>query len=182
VASTSSSEEGLLEALITGWPVYLALIAAWTAMLGSLYFSEVRHFTPCEMCWFQRIFMYPLAFVVAVGILRRDKVLPAYVIPLSLIGSAFSVYHLLLQNGYFTKVKACGGEVPCTLRYIGWLQGHVTIPVLALTAFLLILLGMSAARRDADETWASPGPAPWIPVAVSIGAVFAFFGAVLAMR
>ncbi|RME55719.1 MAG: disulfide bond formation protein B, partial [Caldilineae bacterium] len=72
--STSPSRWG-------AFALYIALIAAWTAMLGSLYFSEVRGFVPCELCWYQRILMYPLAGVIALGILRRDSQLPFLVLP-----------------------------------------------------------------------------------------------------
>ncbi len=124
----------------------IVLAVAWTAMLGSLYFSEVLHYLPCRLCWFQRILMYPIALIALVGILRNDRGAPLYVLPLSLLGILVSSYHILIQNGFLSESTACQAGVPCAGRYINWL-GFVTIPVLALTAFLLISFAGSAALR-----------------------------------
>lgn len=123
--------------------LYIALITAWTAMLGSLYFSEIAGFIPCTLCWYQRILMYPLSVIIFVGILRRDKGLPFYVLPLSVIGIFVSTYHYLLQKTdlFEGAVKACSSGVPCTAAWINWF-GFVTIPFLALTAFLIITIAM----------------------------------------
>ncbi|MCB0114877.1 MAG: disulfide bond formation protein B, partial [Caldilineaceae bacterium] len=75
---------------------YGALITAWVAMSGSLYFSEVRHYVPCALCWYQRILMYPLALLLIVGLLRRDRHLAYLVLPFSLIGQGVSTYHYLI--------------------------------------------------------------------------------------
>jgi disulfide bond formation protein DsbB len=129
----------------------IVLLVAWTAMLGSLYFSEVRHFEPCRLCWFQRILMYPIAFIATVGILRADRGAPLYTLPLSLLGIAVSAYHTLLQRGFFSESTACLSGVPCSARYINWL-GFISIPVLALVAFVLIsLAGSAALRAPADD-------------------------------
>jgi disulfide bond formation protein DsbB len=129
----------------------IALLVAWTAMIGSLYFSEVRHFEPCRLCWFQRILMYPIAFIATVGILRADRGAPLYTLPLSLAGIAVSTYHTLLQRGFFSESTACLSGVPCSVRYINWL-GFISIPVLALVAFVLIsLAGSAALRAPADD-------------------------------
>ena len=76
--------------------LYIALIVAWVAMLGSLYFSEVAGYVPCALCWHQRILMYPLAGLLALGLLRRDPHLPYLVIPFSLLGQIVATYHYLI--------------------------------------------------------------------------------------
>lgn len=123
----------------------LALAVAWVAMLGSLYYSEVRRFVPCELCWYQRILMYPLALVLLVGVLRQDKSLPLYVLPFSVLGMGVSSYHYLVQLGVFGQTNACTVGVPCNLRYVEY-GGFVTIPLMALTAFVLITVGMVGVR------------------------------------
>ena len=123
-------------------PLFIALLAAWIATLGSLYFSEVAGFVPCKLCWVQRIFMYPLAEILLVAVLRRDDNVPYYVLPLSLIGMSVSTYHYLLQKtDLFTEGAVCSGGVPCNIDYINWL-GFITIPFLALTAFVIITIAM----------------------------------------
>lgn len=66
---------------------YIALLAAWVATCGSLFFSEVLGWLPCVLCWYQRILMYPLAIIIAIGLLRRDDRLHLYVLPFSLLGA-----------------------------------------------------------------------------------------------
>ncbi|NUQ39513.1 MAG: disulfide bond formation protein B [Caldilineales bacterium] len=120
----------------------IALLTAWVAMLGSLYFSEIAGFTPCTLCWYQRILMYPLTLILGVALLRREEGVAWYVLPLSLLGAGFATYHYLLQKTtLFGSGAVCRAGVPCTVAYINWF-GFVTIPFLALTAFLIITLAM----------------------------------------
>ena len=118
--------------------LYFAWIQACVATLGSLYFSEVMDLTPCVLCWYQRILMYPLAVILAVGILRRDSGVYLYVLPLSLLGAGITVYHNLLYFGVLPEsVQPCVLGISCTTKQIEWL-GFITIPLMALTAFLVI--------------------------------------------
>lgn len=119
----------------------VALMVAVVAMLGSLYFSEVAKFIPCTLCWYQRILMYPLVVVIAVGMIGRDARLPHYVLPLSVAGIAVATYHYLLEWGIISSSPACTIGVSCASRYINWL-GFITIAFLALVAFTLITITM----------------------------------------
>lgn len=124
---------------------HLAFAPALTAMLGSLYYSEIAGFIPCELCWYQRILMYPLTLIILIGILKRDEYLPAYVLPFSLVGMGVSTYHYLFQRGIISSVGACNVGIPCNTRWVNYF-GFVTIPFMALTAFILITLVMAATR------------------------------------
>ncbi len=127
--------------------LYPAWLVSIVATLGSLYFSEVRHFVPCELCWYQRILMYPLVLVLGVSTYRQDERSFAYSLPLSIGGMIVAAYHVLYENVPAIRgMGSCTG-VPCDLKYIDWL-GFITIPVLALTAFTIItaLLLVSRAR------------------------------------
>ena len=77
-------------ALLRRHLLHLAWLQATVATAGSLYFSEIMDLPPCSLCWYQRIAMYPLVIILALGIRRRDRSLPAYVLPLSLIGLAIT--------------------------------------------------------------------------------------------
>ncbi len=119
---------------------YLAWITAFLAMVGSLYFSEIAGLVPCLLCWYQRIFMYPLVIVLTVGILTKDKLLPFYVLPLSLIGAVFAFFHYLLQMGVIQEgVLPCQLGVSCSGIDFS-LFSFITIPFLSLLAFLLITI------------------------------------------
>src|SRR3990167_6904358 len=118
--------------------LYMALIQAIIATLGSLYFSEIRHFTPCVLCWYQRILMYPLTIIITVGILMKDKDLYQYVLPLSILGTIVALYHVLLQKGILPEAVApCTLGASCTTKFVGYF-GFMTIPVMSLTAFIVI--------------------------------------------
>lgn len=121
---------------------YLALSVAWIATCGSLFFSEVLHWIPCSLCWYQRILMYPLSGILAIGLLRRDRRLHTYVLPFSLVGAGVSLYHYLIQKTDWLPPPVCSVGVPCTVDYINGF-GFITIPFLAFTAFVLISLTMS---------------------------------------
>lgn len=125
--------------------LYVAWIQALVATAGSLYFSEVRDLPPCVLCWYQRILMYPLTGIIAVGILRLDRSLPFYVLPLTLAGLAVGSYHNLLYYGVIPEeaLHTCQLGISCTTRQIEWL-GFITIPLMSLAAFTVITTLMAA--------------------------------------
>ncbi|MDT8306557.1 MAG: disulfide oxidoreductase [Anaerolineae bacterium] len=139
--------------LVEEYAPALAFLVALVATLGSLYYSEVRGFIPCTLCWYQRILMYPLVAILLAGLIRRDPGLAAYVVPLALLGILVSGYHYTLQLGLWSSESAaCRVGVPCSGRYVNWL-GFITIPFQALTAFILItvlMIGARAASRRLD--------------------------------
>jgi disulfide bond formation protein DsbB len=144
-------ENGLVDA-VGAASRYVALLAAWLATCGSLFFSEVLGWLPCVLCWYQRILMYPLAILIAIGILRRDDRLHLYVLPLSLFGACVSLYHYLLIKTDWLPPPTCVAGIPCTVEYLN-LLGFINIPFLALTAFLIIAFMMIASTL-------SPFPEP----------------------
>lgn len=119
------------------------LIVAWfqalVATFGSLYFSEVMKLIPCTLCWYQRIFMYPLLFILAVGVYTKDKNIYKYVLPLGIIGWFIALYHNLVYYGLIKEatVLVCIVEAPCDARYINWL-GFIGIPLLSFVAFTVV--------------------------------------------
>jgi disulfide bond formation protein DsbB len=155
--------------------LYFALAVALTATLGSLYFSEVRHYIPCNLCWYQRICMYPLVIVLAVGLLRQDIHLPFYILPLSLVGQGIATYHYLLEKtNIFAAPTSCQVGVPCTTPWINW-AGFITIPFLSMCAFFLItvlcLIALTTGEPEADEY----ATVPWFQVATVVVLVVVAF-------
>lgn len=120
------------------YSLYLAWMVSLAAVVGSLYFSEVAKFTPCILCWYQRIFMYPLAVIIPTGMFRKDKSLPLYVLPLVFLGGIIAIYHNLLQYGLVSETLApCAIGVSCTTRYVD-IFGFITLPLLSLASFVAI--------------------------------------------
>jgi len=120
--------------------LFLAFAAGLIATLGSLYFSEIKGYEPCSLCWYQRILMYPFTIILAIAIIKKDYEIAIYTTVLSLIGACISTYHVLIQKvPFFTDKAASCGRIPCTGDYINWF-GFITIPMLALIAFIIIFV------------------------------------------
>jgi disulfide bond formation protein DsbB len=155
--------------------LYIALAVAWTAMLGSLYFSEVLHYLPCILCWYQRILMYPLSAILAVGLLRRDLNVSYYVLPLTVIGQGVSTYHYLLEKtDIFDATATCLSGIPCTTIWINW-YGFITIPFLAMTAFFIITIMSLLAITSGEPMYFERGRTPWFQVGLTITLVIVGF-------
>ena len=121
-----------------------ALLFIWVtsliATLGSLYFSEIRGYIPCDFCWYQRIFMYPIVIMTTIAYLQQNARIAVTTATFSIIGGCISLYHYGLQKLSFLQesAPACTSG-SCIGQYINWF-GFVTIPFLALTAFILITI------------------------------------------
>ena len=120
------------------YDMYLAWTIALVSFVGSVYFADVLGIPRCVLCWWQDIFMYPLVFIIGVGILRDDKALSLYVLPLSLIGSLIALYqNLLVWHVISEKLAPCTIGVSCITQKFVTLH-FITIPLLSLTAFVCI--------------------------------------------
>lgn len=124
---------------------------ALTATIGSLYFSEIRGYEPCELCWYQRILMYPLVIILGVAYAQKNTKIALTSLIFSVIGGCISAYHYSIQKLSFMQETAptCG-RVPCTGEYINYL-GFITIPFLALIAFILIAISSVLILRSIKE-------------------------------
>ena len=129
--------------------LYLAWVVATVATLGSLYFSEVLGFVPCELCWWQRIFMYPQALLLGLASYRDDRRIIPYLLPLNAVGGSISAFHYLQEQVPGLRLPVCGADASCFTPWIDWF-GFITIPFMALSAFGLILICLGLARSAAD--------------------------------
>ncbi len=125
----------------------LASLVAITATLGSLYYSEIADFIPCRLCWYQRIFMYPLAIVLPIAALRRDIGIRIYMIAFPVIGLGISIYHYLVQNvPSLSDSGSCDATAPCSSAYVETFD-FISIPFMAGCGFLLIGALLAATWR-----------------------------------
>ena len=132
--------------------LYLAWVASVVGTLLSLFFSEVMALPPCTLCWYQRICLYPLVVVLAVGIVRRDAGVVTYAAPLAAIGLGIAIYHNLLYYGVIPEtLSPCSEGVSCTEVQLEWL-GFITIPMLALAGFAGVLACLLAGRHFGGRT------------------------------
>ncbi|MCY4663948.1 MAG: disulfide bond formation protein B [Acidimicrobiaceae bacterium] len=127
-------------------PLALAIAAVSTA--GSLYYSEVAGYLPCEMCWYQRICMYALVPVLAVALVRRDRWGGWYALPLAVAGLGLSVYHYQLQL-FPDQGSTCDASAPCAYQWVDSF-GFASIPFMAGCGFVgvagLALLSIRSGR------------------------------------
>jgi disulfide bond formation protein DsbB len=145
----------------TGIELWLAFAVAGTAMLGSLYLSEIAHFVPCTLCWYQRIAMYPLAIILLIAAIRRDHGIRIYAATLAAIGALIATYHRLIQA--YPSLEggtSCDPNHPCSAAYVE-IFGFITIPTMALCGFccILALLWLDRFNNRADVA-SLPAPEP----------------------
>ncbi|MUT67046.1 disulfide oxidoreductase [Paenibacillus sp. NEAU-GSW1] len=133
------------------YSLYFAWIVSLAATGGSLYFSEIEGFIPCDLCWYQRIFMYPQAILLGIASYRGDRRMIGYLIPLNIVGGLISLYHNV--EIWFPKLgemAPCRSGIPCNQDYLN-IGGWLTIPLMAMAAFILITIFLLLGRRKEEE-------------------------------
>lgn len=136
---------------VRGYGLWFAWFMAVVAMLGSLYYSQIAHFTPCEYCWYQRIAMYPLAIILGIAAFRNDQAIRRYAYPLAVGGALISSYHYLIQQMPNLSVGVCNTTTPCTAALV-WKYDFVSIPYMALVSFATIITMLMLDRDGAEST------------------------------
>ncbi len=179
LAQETDDDAGSAAGWVRRGALLVALAASWIAMLGSLYFSLVSGYVPCDLCWYQRILMYPLTVVIASGLILRDRHLPKIVLPLSLLGMGIATYHYLLEKtDWLDGAQVCRNGVSCTTMWINW-AGFITIPFLSLTAFTIITIMSIIALRGGEPKEAGVplfGRRAWVPVAAVVLPIVVIYG------
>jgi disulfide bond formation protein DsbB len=137
----------------------LAFMVPAFAMFGSLWFSEVANYNPCKLCWYQRACMYPLAVILLVALVRKNKVaarqdVTVYAVPLAVLGSVISLYHYLLEWNPTWETNVCAIDVPCTTIWFRQF-GFVSLPFMALCGFVSVAILLCATytkNREVSDT------------------------------
>src|SRR3989344_339514 len=122
--------------------LFFGLLISLTATLGSLFYSEIMQFNPCKLCWFQRIAMYPQSILFIIAFLKKDKKVFTYSLVLSFIGVLIAGYHYLIQRSLISSSLPCaavGYSESCVENFFTSF-GYITIHMMALTAFVLLLI------------------------------------------
>jgi len=129
--------------------LFLCFFISLASVLISLFYSNVVGYPPCTLCWYQRIFMYPLALLFGFALYKRDRSILPFIYPFVILGIVFSLYHYYIELGGSTLIP-CSSTVPCARRYI-FEFGFITIPLMAFTGFFSILLGLLCARKQSRQ-------------------------------
>jgi disulfide bond formation protein DsbB len=148
-----------LRSAVWGYELWGGFVVAALATGGSLFLSEIAGFIPCELCWYQRICMYPLSILTLFAAYHADYRVARYLLPLPVVGAGVSVFHLLVENHVVATPQGCQVGAGCTVKWINEF-GYMTIPTLALTAFVLLIGFLAlAAAGSAEETAIVPADA-----------------------
>ncbi|WP_228286321.1 disulfide oxidoreductase [Arcobacter vandammei] len=130
--------------------IFFAFLLSLVATLGSLFFSEIMNFVPCSLCWYQRIFMYPLVFIFLLNLLYPDKNVFKYSFPLACVGLLISIYHnLLILKIIPETLSPCVNGVPCSVDYLNYF-GFITIPLMSFVAFLSIFIALIIYKKGSS--------------------------------
>ncbi len=128
--------------------VFFSFLISFIATFGSLFFSEIMNFIPCSLCWYQRIFMYPLVVLFLMNLLYPDDKIFKYSFPLVFTGWLISIYHNLLMFKIIPeKLSPCIQGVPCSVDYINWF-GFITIPLLSFFSYTIILILLIFLKKE----------------------------------
>ena len=156
IYETVTKKRTKMTAWLSAHGLLLMLIVTLTATLGSLYFSEISGWNPCKYCWIQRIFMYPQVILLSIAIWKRDTQVARYILALCLIGAAYAAYHYYIQM-YDIIASPTNPATPCDASGESCVKtpfsqfGYITIPMMALTAFVLNALGSIAMLRGSKQ-------------------------------
>lgn len=132
-------------------PMYGAWLIALVSTLGALFIGEVMGQAPCDLCWYQRVFMFPLVAVTGVAALRSDSAAWLYALPLAVIGWLVAGFHNLLYFGIVpTAIKPCGDGPSCSGEGMT-LFGTLPLPLLSLAAFSIIIALLLVVRRRTSK-------------------------------
>ena len=123
--------------------IFVCWLLATGATLGALFFSEVMRVAPCVLCWYQRIFMFPLVLVLPIGLFPFDPKVVRYALPLAAAGWLTAGYHQLVAFGVIPEsLLPCTQGIPCAEQAVEWF-GFVSIPTLSLLTFTAIITLLS---------------------------------------
>jgi disulfide bond formation protein DsbB len=120
--------------------IFGAWLVASVSTLGALFFGEVMQVPTCALCWYQRIFMFPLVVILPIGMFPLDRKVVRYAAPLAALGGLVAAFHVLVVAGVIPEdLKPCTQGVPCAEQVVQWF-GFVTIPLMSLVAFSAIFV------------------------------------------
>jgi disulfide bond formation protein DsbB len=116
----------------------IIFIITFVAVAGSLTYSNIVGFPPCDLCWVQRIFMYPQTILAFVGMIRKEKNIIHYLFPLSVLGGLVALYHSFVLWGGKSFIPCTQEGSACAKLYV-FEYGYITIPVMALSCFAYLI-------------------------------------------
>ena len=119
--------------------MFIIWVIAMLSTFGSLFFSLVLEYPPCDLCWYQRIFIYPWCMIMLIAMLKKDYSIGIYVFFTSILGAVVALYHSIMSWFPNVKMSTGCGIIPCDTAIINWF-GFITLPFLSFVSFVIILI------------------------------------------
>jgi disulfide bond formation protein DsbB len=151
VMSRFSKSSATIMRTVSESALVLAAMVAVGATLGSLYFSEIANYTPCKLCWWQRVAMFPLSIVLSIAAVRKDRNIRLYVLPVAALGLCVSVYHYTIEWFPTLEKTSCALEAPCTQVWFRTF-GFSSLAFMAGCGFIAIITLLLCPRKIAEDT------------------------------
>ncbi len=135
--------------------IWMLIFSSWLiatiATLSAMFLSDVMGLVPCVLCWYQRIFLFPLVIILFFGLFPPDKNVVKYALPVAVVGLLFTIYHSLLFFGFIPEnLQPCSQGVSCSDDSMV-LFGFVPIPLLSLATFAMIIILLLITKTKANE-------------------------------
>jgi disulfide bond formation protein DsbB len=117
----------------------LGFLVSLSAIVGSLFYSEIMGYEACVLCWWQRVFLYPTVILFAVALWKGDKGVYKYIVPLATLAGLIGLYQAYTYMGGASFLACTSAEGACSRIYVKEF-GYITIPVMSLTVSLYFFL------------------------------------------
>ncbi|MSR87950.1 MAG: disulfide bond formation protein B [Candidatus Zambryskibacteria bacterium] len=122
------------------YALILGFLVSFTAVSGSLFYSEIVGFEPCVLCWWQRIALYPMPILFLVALLNKDRGVFKYVVPLITLGGIVALYHSYVYWGGASILPCTVMGGACSKNFVYVFGGYINIPAMSLTVIISLLL------------------------------------------
>jgi disulfide bond formation protein DsbB len=122
----------------------LVFATALSATVGSLFYSEIIGYEPCVLCWWIRVFTFPLVIIFGLALYKKGSrsftdAAFTFATPLALLGLLVALYFTYTTLGGASLLPCTAEGGACSKLFVKEF-GYITIPSMALTTSIIILL------------------------------------------
>lgn len=149
VVKKGAAKEAFIK-FFKGRGVFFAFLVAFFSSAASMFYSGVAKFPPCDLCWYQRIALFPQTVLLGMAVIKHDKKITDYVLAFSIIGAVIAAYNYYIQLGGNPFIPCSAGGVSCAQRFV-WEFGYVGIPMMSFTGFTIIICLMLIEKLSSEK-------------------------------
>lgn len=139
--------------LIEKYGLHFIFLASLGATVVSLFYSNFANYAPCDLCWWQRVFMYAIFFISGLALFKKDdETIMDYILMLATLGGLVAFYNSYLQYGGAPLIPCAANAeaISCSQRFV-FEYNYITIPLMSLTGFILVVVIATIKRAMNSE-------------------------------